>query len=167
MNPEDACCGRYTFWTGVPLSVRVSSHLLSESNKPATAFDFALSEKDVERRLPCRDDFFVNNKPVETPWFRSGTVMSASGHLGVFSYFVQLIGILSRIHDFLRNPVDIGALEDVAKWQAKYRELDKELQSWHYSLPPDLRNIALLFESNPSPGVIDGSLVLLHVTYYT
>lgn len=123
----------------------------------------------MERKLPCRDDFFLTNKAVETPWFRSGASISTvgGGHLGVFSYFVQLIGILSRIHDFLRDPVDIGALDDVARWQARYRELDKELQSWHYNLPPDLRNIALLFESNPSPGVTDGGLVLLHVTYYT
>jgi hypothetical protein len=123
----------------------------------------------VERKLPCRDDFFTANKAVETPWFRSGALMSTvgGGHLGVFSYFVQLIGILSRIHDFLRASVDIGALEDVAKWQAKYRDLDKELGSWHYNLPPDLRDIALLFDSNPRRGVIDGGLVLLHVTYYT
>jgi hypothetical protein len=141
--------------------------LKSRSNQSATAFDFALSEKDVERKLPCRDDFFVTNKPVETPWFRSGTLVSGRGKLGVFSYFVQLIGILSRIHTFLRDPVDIGALDDVANWQAKYRDLDKELQSWHYNLPPDLRNIALLFESNPPHGIIDGGLVLLHVTYYT
>jgi hypothetical protein len=148
-------------------SVSLCDELKSRSNESATAFDFALSEKDVERKLPCRDDFFVTNKPVETPWFRSGTLVSGGGQLGVFSYFVQLIGILSRIHTFLRDPVDIGALDDVANWQAKYRDLDKELQSWHYNLPPDLRNIALLFESNPPHGIIDGGLVLLHVTYYT
>jgi hypothetical protein len=94
-------------------------------------------------------------------------VLSGGGHLGVFSYFVQLIGILSRIHDFLREPVDIGAMQDVARWQSKYCELDKELQTWHYSLPPNLRNISILFESNPPPGVVDGGLILLHVTYYT
>jgi sensor domain CHASE-containing protein len=33
----------------------------------------------------------------------------------------------------LKRPVDIGALSDVAEWQATYRKLDSELTSWEFN----------------------------------
>jgi hypothetical protein len=120
-------------------------YLLDRYATVATAFDFALDEKEIDRRLPCRDDLFSANKLVETRPFRTFdrnhyAATSANVH-GHFSYFVDLLGILSSIHQFLKRPVDIGSLTDVEQWQGTYRALDSELNTWHFSLPDEFANI--------------------------
>jgi hypothetical protein len=39
----------------------------------ATAFEFALDENEIDRRLPCRDEQYARNMPVETRWFHTST----------------------------------------------------------------------------------------------
>ncbi|ORY12389.1 C6 transcription factor-like protein [Clohesyomyces aquaticus] len=137
----------------------------------ATAFEFAMDEKEVDRRLPCRDDLFSRNVPVETRWFRttarSDYTMNRPENLGAFSYYVEILGILSRIHNFLKKPVDITSLSDVEKWQGEYRELDSAIEQWKYNLPAEYGNSARVF---PSPGVnkaLNSGLVMLHAAFHT
>ncbi|EXJ93783.1 hypothetical protein A1O1_02176 [Capronia coronata CBS 617.96] len=118
----------------------------------ATAFEFALDEKEVDRRLPCRDDLFAANKTVETRWFRPPerpryTTGMAETH-GHFSYHCELMAILGHIHQFLKRPIDIGSLADVEQWQGSYRALDSDLNAWHFSLPDEFANITRLLKSN-------------------
>lgn len=49
--------------------------------------------------------------------------------LRAFSYYIEILGIPSRIHQFLKQPADISALLDVKKWQGEYRQLDSQLTS--------------------------------------
>jgi hypothetical protein len=129
-----------------------------------------LSEKDVDRKLPCRDEYFNSNKAVETLWFHaSGTTATPrpDKYLGPFSYYIEVIGILSRIHLFLRTRIDISVLEDVSQWQRDYRALDRELQSWRYSLPAEYRNISKMLDSPAHAGQVDVGVLLLHATYFT
>ena len=135
----------------------------------ATAFEFALDEKEVDRRLPCRDDFFAANKPVETSWFRSptgpGFPTAMVDVLGSFSYHCELLGILSRIHQFLKRPVDIASLSDVEKWQGTYRSLDSELNAWHFNLPDEFANLSRLIKSNAVAKNVNYGWIMLHATY--
>lgn len=39
----------------------------------ATAFEFALDENEIDRRLPCRDEQYARNVSVETRWFHTST----------------------------------------------------------------------------------------------
>lgn len=120
----------------------------------ATAFEFALHDKEIDRRLPCRDDLYIRNIPAETRWYRtssrSDNSMDRPENLGSFSYYVEILGILSRIHIFLKKPVDITSLSDVEKWQGEYRELDNAIEQWKYNLPADYGNSARVF---PGPGM--------------
>lgn len=140
-------------------------YLLDRYATIATAFEFALDEKEIDRLLPCRDDLFNKNQPVQTRWFRTkGRTeynIDKPENLGAFSYYIEILGILSRIHKFLKKPVDISALSDVEKWQGEYRELDNLLTSWKFNLPGDYGNMAKLFQ----PGVaktINCGWVMLH-----
>ncbi|KAL9074160.1 MAG: hypothetical protein Q9157_004489 [Trypethelium eluteriae] len=120
----------------------------------ATAFEFALDEKEIDRKLPCRDDLFGKNQAVETRWFkteersrpdeRPELTLNKPENLGAFSHYVEIIGIMSRIHLFLKKPVDIGALADVEQWQKEYRALDSLINDWKYSLPTEFEEIASL-----------------------
>lgn len=146
-------------------------YVLDRYSTITTAFDFALDEKEIDRRLPCRDDLFSRNQPVETKWFgrkeRQERGTEKPENLGSFSYYIEIVGILSQIHQFLKKPVDIGALEDVEKWQAEYRDLNAALESWKHSLPREYGNTARLFDSSSGNKIVNCGWVMLHATYHT
>ncbi|KIW81784.1 hypothetical protein Z517_04810 [Fonsecaea pedrosoi CBS 271.37] len=144
-------------------------YLLDRYATIATAFEFALDEKEVDRRLPCRDDLFAANKQVETRWFRpperpryATGIADAHGH---FSYHCELMAILGHIHQFLKRPVDIGSLTDVEQWQGSYRALDSDLNAWHFSLPDEFANITRLLKSNVPAKNTNCGWIMLHAAY--
>ncbi|KAL6242927.1 hypothetical protein RBB50_010027 [Rhinocladiella similis] len=144
-------------------------YLLDRYATIATAFEFALDEKEVDRRLPCRDDLFAANKPVETRWFRPPerpryTTGMADTH-GHFSYHCELMAILGQIHQFLKRPVDIGSLSDVEQWQGSYRGLDSDLNAWHFSLPDEFANITRLLKSNVPAKNTNCGWIMLQAAY--
>jgi hypothetical protein len=148
-------------------------YLLDRYSTIATAFDFALDEKDIDRKLPCRDEFFVRNQPVDTRWFRAtadrGDYAKNGENVGSFGFYIEILGILSRIHQFLKRPIDIGALSDVEEWQATYRKLDNELSAWEYSLPTEYayENSSSLLQNSKTKKKLQCDWVMLHITYQT
>lgn len=107
---------------------------------------------------------------MQTRWFhtteRTEYDFDKPENLGSFSFYIEILGILSRIHKFLKKPVDISALSDVEKWQGEYRELDNMLTSWKFELPGDYGNMAKLFQVGGSK-TINCGWVMLHATYHT
>lgn len=148
-------------------------YLLDRYATIATAFDFGLSDKDIDRTLPCRDDLWIKNQKIDTRWFNKQEQpldqpdheMNRPENLGAFSYYIEILGILSKIHLFLRRPVDIGALIDVEQWQLQYKELDNMLTSWKFGLPGEYGNMAKLFQ--PGSKTLNAGWVMLHATYHT
>jgi hypothetical protein len=134
-----------------------------------TAFDFIVDEKESTRALPCRYDLFSRNEPVETRSFRwverSETIVNKPENLGSFSYHCEVLRILSRIHQFLRKPVDIGTHTDVQRWRATYRELDGELNTWIQNLPGEYGRISQLCHSDPASRV--SNWIMLHAAFVT
>lgn len=145
-------------------------YLLDRYATIATAFEFALDEKEIDRTLPCRDELWNKNQSVQTRWFRTSERteydIDKPENLGTFSYYIEILGILSRIHKFLKKPVDISALSDVEVWQAEYRELDNRLTSWKFDLPAEYGNMAKLFQPGGNKSINCG-WVMLHATYHT
>ncbi|KAL7892037.1 fungal-specific transcription factor domain-containing protein [Trichoderma sp. SZMC 28014] len=149
-------------------------YLLDRYATIATAFEFALVDTEIDRMLPCRDDLWMENQKVETRWFATGTQSYDEAHqhsvgrpenLGAFAYYIEILGILSKIHKFLKQPVDIGRLTDVEKWQLCYKELDKELTSWNFALPGEFGNMNKVFQ--PGSRNLNCNWVMLHATYHT
>ncbi|KAI5359393.1 hypothetical protein Slin15195_G070200 [Septoria linicola] len=140
----------------------------------ATAFEFALDDKEIDRKLPCRDDLFARNQPVDTRWFQTMEgeqhhlgEMNHPENLGSFSYYIEIVGILSQIHRFLKKPVDISALSDVEQWQKEYRQLDGKLNQWKFSLPSEYGNMSRLFNPNGGNKIVNCIWIMLHITYHT
>ena len=146
-------------------------YLLDRYATISTAFEFALDEKEIDRRLPCREDLLNNNQHVQTRWFRSGNRVEISEdkpeNLGSYSYYIEVVGIMSKIHQFLKDPVDISALSDVERWQKRYRELDSELQSIKYRLPHEYGDMSRIYDRGPKHKLVNCSWVMLHATYHT
>lgn len=159
-------------------------YLLDRYATLATAFEFALDDREIDRTLPCRDDLWMKNQKVETRWSSDHQQQLYDAHhephnaespdfkanhpqnLGAFSYYIEMLGILSKIHTFLKQPVDISALSDVEQWQMRYKELDNTLTSWKFGLPGEFGNMAKLFQPG-SAKQINCSWVMLHATYHT
>ncbi|PGH27842.1 hypothetical protein AJ80_00392 [Polytolypa hystricis UAMH7299] len=147
-------------------------YLLDRYSTIATAFDFALNDSDIDRRLPCKDDFFIKNQPVETRWFDAQERTDYNvqrENVGSFGFYMEIIGILSRIHLFLKRPVDISDPLDVERWQTTYRKLDNELSTWEIHLPKEYayNNASRLFMSKATPEGVRCGWVMLHATYQT
>ena len=115
----------------------------------------------------------MKNQPVETRWFHhSGDradYLKRAENVGSFGLYVEILGIMSRIHTFLKRPVDIGALSDVEEWQATYRKLDGELAAWEFGLPAEYayENSSRLFNGSKSNKGLPCDWVQLHATYQT
>lgn len=148
-------------------------YLLDRYSTIATAFDFALDDKDIDRKLPCKEEYFGKNQPVETRWFRHShhrtDYTRRAENVGFFGLYVEILGILSRIHIFLKQPVDIGSLSDVEEWQSTYRKLDSELTSWEFNLPPEYsyENSPRIFGKSKTARGLQCDWVQLHATYQT
>lgn len=146
-------------------------YLLDRYATIATAFEFALDDKEIDRKLPCRDDLFARNQPVETRWFKTSDrldySMNKPENLGSFSYYIEIVGILSRIHRFLKKPVDIGALSDVEQWQREYRELDNNLNGWKFGLSAEYGNMARVLSPSGANKIPNCVWIMLHITYHT
>ncbi|KAF3761005.1 hypothetical protein M406DRAFT_226415, partial [Cryphonectria parasitica EP155] len=156
-------------------------YLLDRYATIATAFEFALDDREIDRTLPCRDDLWMKNQKVETRWFSDHQdgiqhdphncespefKMDNPQNLGAFSYYIEILGILTKIHNFLKQPVDISALSDVEQWQLRYKELDNTLTSWKFGLPGEFGNMAKLFQPG-SAKQLNCGWVMLHATYHT
>ncbi|CAK7272669.1 hypothetical protein SEPCBS119000_005246 [Sporothrix epigloea] len=86
-------------------------------------------------------------------------------NLGSFSYHCKLLRILSRIHDFLREPIDIAASADMARWRNTYQALDATLDGWLRALPSEFSKISALCHSDPASRV--SNWFMLHSAYVT
>lgn len=93
--------------------------------------------------------------------------MNRPENLGPFSYYVEVLGLLTKVHKFLKQPVDITSLSDVEKWQSQYRELDSAIENWKYNLPQEFGNSGRLFTKTGLGQSLNSGLVMLHAAYHT
>lgn len=156
-------------------------YLLDRYATIATAFEFGIDDREIDRMLPCRDNLWMKNERVETRWFCADDATKPHAlcatttadhdvdkpeNLGAFSYYIEILGILSKIHKFLKQPVDISALSDVETWQMRYKQLDNTLAAWKFGLPGEYGNMAKLFQP-ASVKTLNCGWVMLHATYHT
>ncbi|OAQ96645.1 hypothetical protein LLEC1_04287 [Akanthomyces lecanii] len=138
-----------------------------------TTFDFMLDDNKMKRVLPCSYDLFSRDIPVETrSWGSSpdqhgaaGLVVNKPDNLGSFSYHCEILRILSKVHDFLKTPLDITSSSEMAAWRNTYRSLDASLDSWLRGLPGDYSKISALCHSDPASRV--ANWFMLHSAYVT
>lgn len=137
-------------------------------------FDFMLDERRMHRVLPCSYDLFSRNVPVETQVLspagdqNSGEtgdnyIITKPDNLGSFAYHCQILRILSRVHEFLRTPIDVTNATDMAEWRNKYNSLDASLTGWLSGLPSEYSKISSLCHSDPASRV--ANWFMLHSAY--
>lgn len=138
-----------------------------------TTFDFMLDDTKMKRVLPCSYDLFSRDIPVETRSWTSGSdqhgaaglLVNRPDNLGSFSYHCEILRILSKVHDFLKTPLDITSQSEMATWRNNYRALDSALDTWLRGLPGDYSKISALCHSDPASRV--ANWFMLHSAYVT
>ncbi|CAK7228893.1 hypothetical protein SCUCBS95973_007035 [Sporothrix curviconia] len=103
--------------------------------------------------------------PASSSLESASSMANRAENLGSFSYHCKLLRILSRIHIFLREPVDIAASADMARWRNTYQALDATLDGWLRGLPSEFSKISALCHSDPASRV--SNWFMLHSAYVT
>lgn len=142
-------------------------YVLDRYTTVSTSFNFALNDGEIDRPLPCSYDLFSQNEPVETKWFdgpeSSMTTINHVENLGSFAYHCEVLRILSRIHKFLNQPVDITSHEQVEHWKTMYTRLDAELNYFLIQLPGEYGKISQLCHSDPASKI--ANWIMLHAAF--
>jgi transcription factor-like protein len=141
-----------------------------------TTFDFILDDSKMKRCLPCSYDLFSRNVPVETrawAWTSEQAAIAPTTNytvnrpenLGSFSYHCEILRILSKVHNFLKAPIDVTSSSEMAGWRNSYRTLDRSLDGWLQSLPSEYSKISALCHSDPASRV--ANWFMLHSAFVT
>lgn len=144
-------------------------YILDRYQTVSNCSSFVFSDSDMDRRLPTTYDLFSKNQPVQTRWPRIAhhpeTSPDKPENLGSFSYHCEVLTILSRVHNFLKRPVDIDSLNDFQQWRSMYQDLDSELNTWLHSLPGEYGKISQLCHSDPGSKI--SNWIMLHAAFVT
>ncbi|PHH74505.1 hypothetical protein CDD82_4903 [Ophiocordyceps australis] len=147
-------------------------YLLDRYATVATTFDFSLDDNAMRRLLPCSYDLFSRNVPVETRSVnfcdqdsQHGQHVDRPENLGSFSHHCEMLRILSRVHNFLKVPIDHSTAMGMTGWRRTYRSLDAALDSWLQGLPSEYSRISALCHSDPASRV--ANWFMLHSAYVT
>jgi hypothetical protein len=180
-------CGRPESWIEDESRRRICwmVYLLDRYASIATpTADFVLDDKLMKRVLPCSYDLFSKNVPVETQILTppsemqqqqqqpqeqhdgqegSTYVINKPENMGSFAYHCEILRIMSRVHNFLKTPVDVSSSADMARWRNTYRSLDGALDAWLQNLPSEYSKISALCHSDPASRV--ANWFMLHSAY--
>lgn len=112
----------------------------------STSSNFIIDEREVNRPLPCRHDLWVAGERVDTRWYRTDRPFEVTEdvpeNLGSFSYLCEVTRIMTRIHEFVKQPLDFHCSSAIDSWKASYAVLDRQLSSWLKSLPDEYAQIS-------------------------
>ena len=164
-------CRRRLFWM---------VYILDRLTTVVTSFRFSLDETETARRLPCDGTLFENGNfkmydyQVKR-WFQvrqtDKRLLQDNRHMDAFSFYVDAVHLLSLIHQFLREPVNIDTSAERREWWSKHCGLDDYLSEWLHSVPA---NYGLPGRRSASGPGFEGNLiendygqVMLHATYHT
>ena len=118
----------------------------------STSSNFIIDEREVNRPLPCRYDLWVAGEQVDTRWYRTDRPFEVTAdvpeNLGSFSYLCEVTRIMTRIHEFVKQPLDFHSSSAIDRWKASYTVLDRQISSWLKSLPDEYAQISESFHSD-------------------
>ncbi|KAK9466126.1 fungal-specific transcription factor domain-containing protein [Lipomyces arxii] len=164
LDPANGERRRRLFW-GV--------YVLDRYSTIGSSYAFNIPSSEVLRQLPFADPLsdlpyshWLAVKPVPTlPAPVSAT--KEESRIEPFSYQIELLGIFSSVHDFLRRPVDIHSGLQVDKWQLEYRKFCSVLDEWKLSLPEQFSSTEAVVARFESGAEIDPLWLMLHSLYNT
>ena len=158
-------CRRRLFWM---------IYLLDRYARVVTAFDFQLDEANIARRLPCKDIYYEQDKKKDTRWFKIFTTdqdLHNNDNLGSFAFYIEAVHMLSLVHQFLREKVNIADASQAENWWSEYYHHDEKLDKWKgavpaaYGLSNQSKSISAMMQS--SEELEDHGRIMLHAAYYT
>ena len=149
-------------------------YILDRYTTISTSSTFTIPDSDLHLRLPCTYDHFSRNTSVTTRWPRPqlqastqyvqpDPLSTSPDNLGSFSYHCEVLTILSRIHEFLSEPLSLHSAAAMSNWRTIYTRLDTSLTDWLHSLPGEYSKISQLCHSDPGSKI--SNWIMLHAAF--
>ncbi|KZO91385.1 hypothetical protein CALVIDRAFT_602300 [Calocera viscosa TUFC12733] len=118
----------------------------------STGWDFALSDQQITRNLPCREDLWPGDTRVQTREFRSPLfddgLMHEEAFLDPLAYLVEIADLLGRVHQLQRHPLNPLSEVEVTHFYERTRTLDAAVRRWYCRLPLEISSPARI-DSHP------------------
>lgn len=129
-----------------------AAYIIDRYTNTSTSSNYIIDEREVNRPLPCRYALWVAGEQVETRWYRTDLPFEVSAgtpeNLGSFSYLCEVARLMTRIHEFVKRPLDFYSTSEVSQWKSSYAQLDRQLSSWLKGLPCEYAQISESFRPN-------------------
>ncbi|KAK7203059.1 fungal-specific transcription factor domain-containing protein [Myxozyma melibiosi] len=172
-------------------------YLLDRYSAIGSSFMFDIPSSEVQRRLPFLSyspqqssnlyssefPWLSNSHPPKSNASTSSTSANPSSttdipspsssstpvYLEPFAYQLDLLGILSAIHEFLRRQVNINSKTDSERWQIQYRKFVLLLDEWRLRLPSEFATTEKVIERfrSDEEDKLDPIWIHLHSLYHT
>ncbi|KAF5010277.1 hypothetical protein FDECE_3562 [Fusarium decemcellulare] len=128
-------------------------------------------EKDLKIQLPCSDWNFLNERPCITRTLNGSPLDfvprnmipgDIDSNMGMLAYLIQQLEIRRRVLWYIKH-LDQAKLPWLP--DSEFAQLDRELQSWHASLPSNLQFTASAIYLRKESSQL-GALCLFHCAYH-
>ncbi|KAK9768233.1 hypothetical protein K7432_001308 [Basidiobolus ranarum] len=175
---EDQCPSE---WVEAETSRRVwwSCFIRDRLVSSGTGRSMAIDEQDTRVLLPCDENDFNNENPVETELLdisdnaANGYSVSSSLHpyvnekgIGYRAHWVKLVALLGRVSQFVNSP-QFRKTRSSPETLAKFATLENSLAAWAESLPSQYKYPCnLVTESSPSAYARAGFIICIHILYH-
>ena len=158
-------CRRRLFWM---------VYLLDRYTHIVTSFDFIIDETQIGRKLPTDDVHLDQIEEKKTKFFQiwqSDHELHNTENLGPFSFYIEAVHMLSLVHTFLKQQLDVTTQSGADEWQSGYRNLNDYLEKWRDAIPAEY-GLASYINPTAIPTKIlarrdDVGRVMLHAAYHT
>ncbi|KAK9458168.1 fungal-specific transcription factor domain-containing protein [Dipodascopsis uninucleata] len=153
------------------------AYLLDRFSSTASSFVFNIPSSEIFRRLPTFGQTAPDLEPLH---FSNDNIFSYGVRarrisvdadddslLEPFAYQIELLGILSSIHEFLRKPININSQYDVEKWHLDCRKFCLILDEWKIGLPDKFSTIDSVISRFHESEKLNPMWFLIHSLYNT
>ncbi|KAK9319647.1 fungal-specific transcription factor domain-containing protein [Lipomyces orientalis] len=141
-----------------------AAYVLDRYSSVSSSFNFNIPTSEVMRRLPsfppsssadslCHlssQSWLSCMSRTQVPIPSPGTTEEFTA-AEPFAFEIELLGIISAIHEFLRRPINIQSSQDVERWHLEFRKFCVVIDEWKLSLPKEyssVENIIAKFNEN-------------------
>ncbi|KAJ8098519.1 fungal-specific transcription factor domain-containing protein [Lipomyces tetrasporus] len=157
-----------------------AAYILDRYSSVSSSFNFNIPTSEVMRRLPslphsssadslCQlssQSWLSCISRTQVPIPSPGTTEEFTA-AEPFAYEIELLSIISAIHEFLRRPINIQSSQDVERWHLEFRKFCVVIDEWKLSLPKEyssVENIIAKFNENSDT---DPLWILVYSLYNT
>ncbi|KAK9482548.1 fungal-specific transcription factor domain-containing protein [Lipomyces starkeyi] len=157
-----------------------AAYILDRYSSVSSSFNFNIPTSEVMRRLPSPPQSSLTDSLCQ---LSSQSWLSCMSRTQVripsrgtteestapepFAYEIELLGIISAIHEFLRRPINIQSSQDAERWHLEFRKFCVVIDEWKLSLPKEYSSVENIIDRFKENSGTDPLWILVYSLYNT